>query len=46
LKAENLTYQNANLPDPDIIAAEIDSQSPAYSPSGLPVHVARSRELH
>ena len=31
--------------DPDIIAAEIDSQIPICSPSGLPVHVVRSREL-
>ena|SRR5947208_7346615 len=36
----------ADLPDPDFIAAEIDSRIPICSPFGLPVHVVRSRELH
>ena len=34
---------SANLPDPDIIAAKIDSQISLCSPFGLPVHLARSR---
>src|SRR6266536_1278961 len=37
LKDESLE-DCANLPDPDIIAAEIDSQISLCSPSGLPVH--------
>jgi hypothetical protein len=31
-----------NLSDSDIITAEIDSETPVSSPSGLPVHVACS----
>jgi len=45
LKDESLE-DSANLPDPDIIAAEIDSRFPNRSPSGPPVHVVRSRDLH
>src|SRR5947207_9497717 len=44
LKDESLE-DSANLPDPDIIAAEIDSQNSLCSPFGLPVHVVRSRHL-
>jgi hypothetical protein len=33
---------SVNLSDSDIIAAEIDSETPVSSPSGLPVHVACS----
>src|SRR5882724_2265471 len=36
---------SANLPDPDVIAQEIDSQISLCSPFGLPVHVVRSRDL-
>ena len=45
LKDESLE-DSANLPDPDVIAAEIDSQLPICLPFGLPVHVVRSRDLH
>src|SRR6266513_526280 len=44
LKDESLE-DCANLPDPDIIAAEIDSQISLCSPSGLPVHVVHSHEV-
>jgi hypothetical protein len=43
--SKSLSFRNqsiedsSNLPDPDIIAAEIDSQIPICSPFGLPVHV-------
>ena len=37
---------SATLPGPEIIAAEIDSKTPVYSPFGLSVHVGRSHELH
>ena len=33
---------SVNLSDSDIIAAEIDSETPVSSPFGLPVHVACS----
>src|SRR2546422_5835307 len=46
LKDETLE-DSANLPDPDIIAAEIDSRiAPFAYPSGFPVYVVRSRDLH
>jgi len=32
----------SNVSDPDIIGAEIDTETPVSSPSGLPVHVACS----
>ena len=45
LKDESLE-DSANLPPPDVIAAEIDSRIPIRSPFGLPVHVVHSRDLH
>ena len=45
LKDESLE-DSANLPDPDVIAQEIDSRIPIRSPFGLAVHVVRSRDLH
>src|SRR2546430_17684283 len=36
---------SANLPESDVITAEIDSRIPIRSPFGLPVHVVRSRDL-
>jgi hypothetical protein len=43
---DEILEDGANLPDRNVIAAEIDSQIPICSPFGLPVHVIRSRELH
>src|SRR5438034_8172981 len=45
LKDESLE-DSANLPDPDVIAPQLIQKLPFPHPSGLPVHVDRSRELH
>src|SRR5438034_3716467 len=45
LKDESLE-DSANLPDPDVIAAQLIQKLPFAHPSRLPVHVVRSRDLH
>jgi hypothetical protein len=50
--SKSLSFRNqsiedsSNLPDPDIIALQLIRNLPSCSPSGLPVHVGRSRDLH
>ena len=46
LLTQSRNPHSANLPPRDVIAAEIDSHLPIYSPSGLEVYVVRSYELH
>jgi len=46
LSQDESLEDSANLPDPDIIAAEIDSQNSLLLTLRACVYVARSHELH